>query len=219
MGCIEASKNVLRLALATIGMSLLWVMPAFAGQFNQQLNIGDPAPAWQKLPGVDDQEHSLEDLAARDVVVVVFTCNTCPYAVDYEGRINELAKKYSADDSQVAVIAINVNKVPGDLLPAMKERAEKQGLVYPYLYDESQQIAKAFGAARTPEFFVLNKERKIIYMGAFDDSTKEANVTKHYVEDAIAAAIGGKEAPVAETPPVGCAVRYARERKRAAKQE
>ncbi len=214
MGCFEASKKLLLLAILTIGWGHAFDVTLLAGQFNQQLNIGDTAPAWQKLPGVDDKEHSLEDLSSRDVVVVAFTCNTCPYAVDYEGRINELAKKYAAEDSKVAVVAINVNKVTGDLMPAMKERVEKQSLVYPYLYDETQQIAKAFGAARTPEFFVLDKNRKVVYMGAFDDNTKEAEVKKHYVEDAIAAALQGQPAPVAETPPVGCAVRYARERKR-----
>jgi thiol-disulfide isomerase/thioredoxin len=145
--------------------------------------------------------------------MVVFTCNTCPYAHDYEGRINELAKKYAGDEGKVAVVAINVNKVKGDLLPDMIERAKEKGLVYPYLYDETQQIAKTYGAMRTPEFFVLNPTRKVVYMGAFDDNTKEAAVTKHHVEDAISAALREEVPTTAETPPVGCAIRYERTRR------
>ncbi len=184
-----------------------------AGKYNEKLSIGDQAPSWNALPGVDGNDHASQEWKDRDVLVVIFTCNSCPYAKDYEGRINQLAKKYQASDSKVAVVAINVNKVKDDLLSAMKDRAKEQGLVYPYLFDETQQIAKEFGATRTPEFFVLNKERKVMYMGAFDDNTKEASVQKHYVEDAIAAALNKSSVGTAETPPVGCAIRFARERK------
>ena len=166
------------------------------------------------LPGTDGQQHSLKDLANFDVVVVVFTCNSCPYAVDYEERINKLASQYSGKDSRVAVVAINVNKIEADQLPAMKKRVEDRKLTYAYLYDETQQIAKEFGAARTPEFFVLNKERRIVYMGAMDDNTRADQVKTKYVEQAITATLAGQSIPVTETPPVGCAVRYVRERKK-----
>ena len=192
---------------------LLLVRHADAGKYNQKLHIGDKAPAWEKLPGVDGNEHSLVDLDNFEVVVVAFTCNSCPYAVDYEDRLNRLAARYQGEDSKVAVIAINVNKIEADQLPAMKQRAKDKSLVYPYLYDESQEIAKQFGAGRTPEFYVLDKDRQIVYMGAFDDNTKEADVTKHYVEDAIAATLASTAASVTETPPVGCAIRFARRRK------
>jgi peroxiredoxin len=186
---------------------------AMAGQYNPDRNIGDPAPAWVDLPGVDEKRHSFKDLDKHEVIVVVFTCNSCPYAVDYEERIRRLAEKFGTADPRVAVVAINVNKVEADLLPAMKQRAEERGFNFPYLYDESQQIAKQYGAGRTPEFFVVNKLRQIVYMGAMDDNTKESEVKIRYVEDAIDATLAGKPIAVTETPAVGCAIRYAIERK------
>ena len=131
--------------------------PLEAGQFNQVLSIGDEAPAWNQLIGVDDATHSLDDLAEKKVVVVVFTCNSCPYAVDVEDRLVALAKKYDGD--RVAVVAINVNKVESDLLPAMKEKAAAKGFEFPYLFDETQKIARDYGAIYTPEFFVLGPKR------------------------------------------------------------
>lgn len=187
------------------------------GQFNPDKNIGDQAPAWIDLLGTDGEKHSLQDLAKYQAVVVVFTCNSCPYAVDYQNRINDFAKKYQGEDAKVAVVAINVNAVPADTLEKMKERAAEEEFVFPYLYDESQQIAKDYGAGRTPEFFVLNQERKIVYMGAFDDNTKVAEVKKHYVADAVDAVLTGGKVAVAETAPVGCAIRWAKEKRRTKK--
>ncbi len=148
------------------------------------------------------------------MVVVVFTCNSCPYAVDYEERINQLAEKYQGEASRVSVVAINVNTIEADQLPAMKKRAEQRQFKFPYLYDESQKIAKAYGAVRTPEFFVLNKERRIVYMGAMDDNTKADQVKTKHLEDAINATLNGQPIATTETPPVGCAIRYVRPRKK-----
>ena len=187
---------------------------AWAGKYNSGINIGDAAPAWQDLPGTDDKNHSLKDLHGRQVVVVVFTCNSCPYAVDYESRVNDLAKKYSAKDSPVAVVAINVNKIDADLPAAMKQRAQDRGFVFPYLFDPTQQIAKQFGALRTPEFFVLNKSRQVVYMGAMDDNTNASAVKTRFVEDAIQATLDGRPVSAAETPPVGCLIRFVRERRK-----
>ncbi len=185
--------------------------PLSAGQFNDVLNIGDAAPAWTDLPGVDGKTHSLSDLKDKAFVVVVFMCNSCPVAVDYEDRINNLAKKYAND---VAVVAINVNTVAEDKLPKMKERAQDKKFVYPYLYDESQKIGKDFGAAFTPEFFLLNKERKVIYMGGMDDNSDPEIVKHHYLEDAIQAALKGEKPPTTETTSIGCRVRYASARRK-----
>ena len=204
------SRYTYLLATLLIGTASL----AFAGKYNQKLSLGDVAPAWEKLPGTDDKPHSLADLKDKDVVVVVFTCNSCPYAVDYQQRINTLAKAYAGPESKVAVVAICVNKVPEDELPAMKERAEAEGFVYDYLYDETQQIARDYGANWTPEFFVLNKERKVVYMGAFDDDADAGAAKLKYVETAITATLAGQDFEVKETPAVGCAVRYVRERKK-----
>src|SRR6185436_8649710 len=161
----------------------------------------------------DDQKHSLAYLADKDVIVVCFTCNTCPYAVDYEDRLIGLAKKFAAEGHRCALVAINANKVKDDLLPAMQERAKSKSFNFPYLHDETQQVAKSYGATFTPEFVVLNKERKVIYLGAMDDSPDGKKITKRYLEDAIAAVLAGKQAPTMETPAVGCAIRFTKERK------
>jgi peroxiredoxin len=186
---------------------------AAAGEFNEVLSIGDSAPTWVDLPGTDGKPHSLADLKDKDVVVFVFTCVSCPTAVDYEDRIQTLAKQHAAPDSKVAVVAVCVNRVEEDKLSALTKRAAAKKFAFPYLYDESQQIAKQYGAIFTPEFFVLNRERKIAYMGAFDDSTDPAGVKTRHVEDAIASVLKGEKPPVTETIARGCRVRYARERR------
>lgn len=206
-------KSVL-IALAWLTAFATSASPLVAGKYNSERNIGDQPDAWVDLPGTDGKTHSLNELANFDVVVVVFTCNSCPYAVDYEERINALAAKFQGVTSRATVVAINVNKIEADLLPAMKKRSEERKLKYPYLYDETQKIAKAYGAVRTPEFFVLNKERRIVYMGAMDDNTKADQVKTKYIEDVVSATLDGKTPSITETPPVGCAIRYVRERKK-----
>jgi peroxiredoxin len=185
----------------------------FAGEYNSVLSIGDEAPAWKDLPGVDGKTHSLSDLKDKPIVVVVFTCNSCPYAVDYEDRINALAKAQAGDTGKVRVVAINVNLVPADSLPKMLTRSKDKGFAFPYLYDETQEIAKAYGATRTPEFFVLDAQRKITYMGAMDDNSTAEKVTKKYLEPAITAALAGKTPEVKETVAIGCNIRFARKRR------
>lgn len=196
----------------------LWVLllaaaVAAAGEYNPVLSVGDQAPAWQDLPGTDGKTHSLADLKDRPVVVVVFTCNSCPYAVDYEDRIIALARKHAGPEGQAAVVAINVNTIEEDRLPAMQQRAKEKGFNFPYLFDASQQIARAYGATFTPEFFVLDKHRKVVYMGALDDSTRADEVKVRYVEAAIQAALAGESPAVKETVARGCLVRYARSRR------
>ena len=187
---------------------------AQAGEYNPVLNIGDKAPEWFELPGVDGKKHSLSDLKAKDAVVVVFTCNSCPYAVDYEDRLDAFAKQHAATDSKVALVAINVNKVAEDLPDEMAKRAKAKDFTFPYLFDESQEIAKEFGAGATPEFFVLNRDRKIVYMGAMDDSPNAKKVTRRHVEEAVIAALAGRQPEIKETVPIGCRIRFERRRRR-----
>ncbi len=191
---------------------ILYLTAAFvhAGEFNEVLSIGDVAPAWKDLTGTDGKTHSLADLAKADVVVVVFTCASCETAVDYEARIDALTKKYTSEN--VAVVAICVNRVEADRLPALTKRVQEKKVAFHYIYDESQKIAKDYGAMFTPEFYVLGKDRKIVYMGAMDDST-DAVVKVRYVEDAIIAAKKGEKPAVTETIARGCRIRWARERR------
>jgi len=184
---------------------------AHAGEYNPVLSIGDQAPAWSDLPGIDGKTHSLADLKQSKAVVLVFTCNSCPYAVDYETRIIALAKQFAAHG--VAVVAVNVNKVPEDRFDEMKARAKSQGFNFPYLYDETQQIARDFGATYTPEFFVLDAQRKIAYMGALDDSPAADKVQQQYVATALTALLDGQQPKVKETVAMGCRIRLERKRR------
>jgi peroxiredoxin len=183
---------------------------ASAGEFNPKLSIGEPAPAWKNLPDVSDKRHSLADLKDVPLVLVVFTCNSCDVATSYEDRIIAFSKKHKHD---VAVIAINVSTKPADSLPRMRERAEEKKLPYPYLFDKTQAIGKAYNANFTPEFFLLDADRKIAYMGSLDDNGDRDKVEQNYVEQAVAAVKKGTAPAVTETPPRGCRIRYPRERR------
>jgi peroxiredoxin len=199
-------------------VALIAALPALADEYeNPVLKIGDIAPSWGDLPGVDGKKHSSASLAKKRVVVVTFICNSCPYAVDYEDRLIKFAKKHSAKDSEVAVVAVNVNTVAADALPAMKEKAKKKSFPFLYLFDETQKIARDFGAGTTPEFFVLNSERKLVYMGAMDDNTQAKKVTRNYVQEAVDAALAGKKPAVEKALPIGCRIRFERRRRQRSK--
>src|SRR5262249_7914403 len=156
------------------------------------------APEWNDLPGVDGKKHSLAELKDKDVVVVVFTCNSCPIAQDYEDRIIAFSKKYTVPESKVAFVAICVNLIEEDRLPKLAERATEKSFNFPYLYDETQKFGKAFGAYYTPEFFVLDRNRKIAYMGAMDDHSPPAEAKINYLEKAVEAVLKGDKPETTE---------------------
>jgi peroxiredoxin len=161
------------------------------------------------LPGVDGRNHSLEEYADTPVLVLVQSCNHCPYVLAWEGRINDLQREYA--DRGVRIVAINSNDAigyPGDSFDAMVEHAREAGYMFDYLHDESQDVMRALGSERTPEAFVYDADRRLVYHGAVDDDRDVENVTAHYLRDAIEAALAGEEPQVAETPPVGCTVKW-----------
>ena len=186
---------------------------AIGGKYNTVLSPGDAAPDWKDVPGIDGKKHSLADFKDKDVLVVVFTCNSCDYAQDVEDRLAALGKKF-AKDGNCALVAIcpSPAKVAGDAPEELVKKAKDKGFSFPYLLDPTQQIVRDFGAVRTPEFFVFGKDRKLVYQGNLDDSPEGKKVTKHYVEDAVAAALAGNKPAVEETAPIGCMVRYIRTR-------
>ena len=179
---------------------------AAAGDRPVPVAPGNKAPVWHKLPGVDGKVHSLADLKSQAVVVVAFTCNSCPYAKAYEGRFIEFAKEHSAKG--VAFVAINVNTQEEDRLPKMKARAAEKGFPFPYLFDASQQIGRDYGARVTPHLFVLDRDRNVAYVGAFDNARRVERVTERYVRDAVTALLAGQRPKVAKTSAAGCSIRY-----------
>lgn len=184
-----------------------------AGEFNPTLSVNDPAPIWKELPGVDGKNHSLADLDPKKPVIVVFTCNSCDVATDYEDRIIAFAEKHK---DEAVVVAICASAKPADALLRLKERAEQKKFPYAYLSDKSQVLGQAYGANYTPEFFLLSSgepdQRRILYMGAMDDSTYADKVTTTYLESALAAALKGEAPAVQETAPRGCRIKYPRKR-------
>jgi peroxiredoxin len=199
----------MRLLLA-VPLLALCAADAGAGKFNKKLDIGDAAPTWDKLDATDGKKYALADFKDKDVLVVVFTANSCIVAETYEDRLIAFAAECNKPDSKVGFVAINVNTGKADALPAMKERAAKKKFGFTYLYDPSQKTAVAYGAVFTPECFVLNKERKVVYMGAFDDRPS-GDPKALYVADAVKAALGGKAATPAETSAAaGCKIKFDR---------
>jgi peroxiredoxin len=208
-----AIRPARRAWLLTLALACLAATGLQAGEFNEVLSIGDPAPAWTNLPGVDGRAHSLADLRDKQVVVVVFTCNSCDVATAYEDRLIALANQYAGSGAKVAFVAINVNTIAEDRLDQMKVRAKQKGYPFAYLFDETQQIAKDYGATFTPEFFVLNGQRRVVYMGGMDNHSEPAYVTERYLAPAIEAALVGQPPPKAETVAIGCRIRYQRARR------
>jgi peroxiredoxin len=170
--------------------------------------IAQTAPSFT-LPGVDGGDHSLDDYRDAAALVLVQTCNHCPYAQAWEGRINAVARDYA--DRGVTVVAISSNDVsshPEDSFEEMQRRSSAQGYSFDYLYDESQDVAHALGAERTPEVFVYDGDRRLAYHGAVDDNRDESAVSAHYLRDALDAVLAGEAPAVAETAPVGCTVKW-----------
>jgi peroxiredoxin len=161
------------------------------------------------LPGVDGQQHSLDDYAEAPALAVVWSCNHCPYVQAWEGRLSAIARDYA--DRGVRVVAVNSNDVanyPEDSFDEMQKRASAQGFAFDYLFDEPQAVARELGAERTPEVFLFDRDRKLVYHGAIDDSRDEDGVSQQYLRDALEAVLSGEEPAVSETPAVGCSVKY-----------
>ncbi len=175
--------------------------------------VGDLATDF-KLPNVDGREVSLADYEDAKGFILIFTCNTCPYAKAYEQRIIDLDKNYASKG--FPVIAINPNdisKTPGDSMEEMVARAKKKGYTFPYLRDDSQKTTAAYGATKTPHVYLLNKEAegkyRVEYIGAIDDSPREAaDVTQRYVEDAIGALTKGEKPVVTTKRAIGCTIKW-----------
>lgn len=170
--------------------------------------IGDQATDF-KLKNVDGKMISLADYKNAKGYILIFDCNTCPYSKAYNQRIIALDEKYSSKG--FPVITINANEGAGDSYENMIRISKKKNYQFPYLIDETQEVAKAFGATNTPHVFVLNKNLKVAYIGAIDDSPRhETGVTKRYVEDAVDALMNNKAVSVTKTKAIGCGIKWKR---------
>ncbi|HEX5895364.1 MAG TPA: thioredoxin family protein [Thermoleophilaceae bacterium] len=165
------------------------------------LGIGDLAPDFT-LPDTAGEEHSLEGPA-----VVIFTCNHCPYALAWHDRIADAARDYP----NVRFLAINPNdaeRYPRDSLEAMRERAEREDWPMPYPHDESQEVARAFGAKTTPDVFVLDAEGRLRYRGAPDPDHQNPSLNASWLREALDSVLAGEDVARPETDPIGCSVKW-----------
>lgn len=207
---------------------LLFLAPEFSRSAQQKvktLEIGQEAPDFN-LPGVDGRNYRLADFADAKILVVVFTCNHCPTAQAYEDRIKKLTSDYK--NKGVAVVAISPNDPQavrldelgysdmGDTFEEMKIRVRDKGYNFPYLYDgKTQAVALAYGAVATPHIFIFDNQRKLRYVGRFDDSEKPKQVKSKDAVNAIEAILAGKKVPVEKTMAFGCSVKWAGKRESA----
>jgi peroxiredoxin len=176
---------------------------------NPGYKVGDTAIDF-KLKNTLGKEVSLAGIEGARGYIVVFTCNACPYAKAYEDRVIALHNKYAPLGYPVVAINSNDKDVqPADSYDKMKERVKEKNIPYNYLYDETQEIAKTYGATRTPHVYVLDKNRVVRYIGAIDDNSEEPDQVKEkYVEKAIDALRNNQEIVVKETKAVGCGIKW-----------
>jgi peroxiredoxin len=192
-------------ALAGLALALT-VAPARA-----QLAIGDAVPMKDvKMAGVDGKSVTLASVAGKKGTLVVFTCNHCPWAKMWQTRVTEIGN--AAGKVGIGMVAINANdpaEYPEDGMDGMKQRAKELKIKFPYVVDATSDVARAFGASRTPEAFLFDADGKLVYHGTIDDSPKDAAAVKDaYLKDAVNAVSTGKTVTTAETKSMGCSIKF-----------
>lgn len=198
-----------RLLISVCALAALSTTAALAAA--EDLAIGSPAPmADARLKNVDGKEVSIASVKGSKGTLVVFTCNHCPWAKAWENRIAELANTYSKKG--IGVVLINPNDpaaFPEDDFDGTVARAKQLKLKVPYAVDATSDVARAFGATRTPEAYLFDKSGKLVYHGTIDDNARDpAKVTARYLKDALDATLAGKPVPLAETRALGCGIKY-----------
>ena len=192
-------------------LPLVLAVAATAALAGEPLAIGGAMPMSDtKMKNVDGTELTLAQVAKPAGTLVVFTCNHCPFAKAWESRIVALGNTYEAKG--VGVVAINSNdpdKNAEDGFDGMQKRAKDLGMKFPYVVDATSGVAKGFGATRTPEVFLFDKSGKLVYHGAVDDNSKEADkVENTYLKNALDAVVAGQDVAVKETKSIGCSIKF-----------
>ena len=173
------------------------------------LQIGQKAPDFH-LPATDGKTYALKDFAASPLLVICFTCNHCPYVIGNEAREKAFVEKYRP--MGLAYIAISSNdaeKYPDDNFPNMQARAKSLHFTWPYLYDESQSVAKAYGAIKTPHFFLFDKDRSLRYVGRMDNSPRDPKLAHtHELSDAVEDLLAHRDVRQPLTESIGCTIKW-----------
>ena len=198
-------KRILFFALPLLTVTILALKP-----FSGELPIGADLPkADLKMKDITGKEVSFKDAKKKNGLLVMFTCNTCPVVKGYQSRTNEICKY--ALDNNIGVILLNPNEATrddGDSFDDMKEYAKDQEYGWHYVVDKNSEMANVFGANRTPECFLFNKEDKLVYHGAIDDNARnEESVGRRHLKEAINEMHAGKDVAVKTTRSVGCSIK------------
>jgi thiol-disulfide isomerase/thioredoxin len=175
------------------------------------LSLGESAPsATVKMKNLDGSELTIGAVAGSNGTLVIFSCNHCPYVKAWEPRLAAIGN--GCKGKGIGVVMINPNDpkaYPEDSFEVMQQRAKERGFAFPYVVDATSDVARAFGATRTPEAFLFDKAGKLVYHGVVDDNAQEPDkVEKHYLQDAVDALAAGKLPPVQETKALGCSIKF-----------
>ncbi len=189
---------------------MLLSVSVMAGNGNGKMELGDKAALTHiKMLDVSGEKISLAEAKKDNGLVVIFSCNTCPFVKQWEGRYSDI-KKW-ADNNDVGMIVLNSNyqnRDGVDSYDAMQNHAKEKGYNFHYVVDEESQIANAFGGQVTPHVFLFDSDMELAYKGAIDDSYKSADDVKQaYLKDAMISLAGGKEITTTETKPTGCSIK------------
>jgi peroxiredoxin len=174
------------------------------------LPLGTKAPDFTLPDTISGKMVSLEDFQDYQALVVMFICNHCPYVIHVNEEIVRVANNYAENVAFVAISSNDVNNYPQDGPEKMKTHAEINKYSFPYLYDESQEVAKAYDAACTPDFYVFDRDRKLFYRGRLDESRPNSGkpLTGMDLRNALDLALEGKDAPVKQYPSAGCNIKW-----------
>jgi peroxiredoxin len=173
------------------------------------LSIGDASPNFENLPGVDGRRYSLDSFRDKPVLVVIFSCNHCPYVQAYEGRMVAIQRDYSSMGVQLVAINSNDEKSsPEDSYEEMVKRSREKRFNFAYLRDADQKAVEGYGAVCTPHVFAFDAERILRYRGRIDDSKDMSQVRSHDLRNALDDLIAKKEVRIADTKPFGCSIKW-----------
>jgi peroxiredoxin len=174
------------------------------------MKIGSLAPFFE-LPGVTGRSYRAQDVQGAKATVIVFSCNHCPYVIMNEERLVSIARKYAPAVGMAFINSNDATAYPDDSFEEMQRRARDRGYPFPYLHDESQQTARVFGATHTPHVFVFDRSMHLAYTGSVDDDNNyksRKTAEKHYLTDALDDLIAGRPVRLAETPSLGCTIKW-----------
>jgi len=173
------------------------------------LDLGESAPDFKNLKGTDGQSHSLSSFDSNPVLVIIFSCNHCPYVQAYEDRMVKIQSDYGSKGVQLIAINSNDEKTyPEDSFEEMVVRARNKHFNFVYLRDADQKVVDAFGAVCTPHVFVFDKGRKLSYRGRIDDSKDPILVKSHDLRNALDDILAGRSVGIADTRPFGCSIKW-----------